>query len=51
VKSVFQFFFLEAGKVTTDEELEEILHSENPAIFTSDVSGMFLEHSCITLHK
>ncbi|XP_035628334.1 syntaxin-2-like [Oncorhynchus keta] len=25
------------GKVTTDEELEEILHSENPAIFTSDI--------------
>ncbi|XP_062340439.1 syntaxin-2-like [Osmerus eperlanus] len=25
------------GRMTTDEELEEILHSENPAIFTSDI--------------
>ncbi|XP_019908644.1 syntaxin-2 isoform X2 [Esox lucius] len=25
------------GKLTTDEELEEILHSENPAIFTCDI--------------
>lgn len=25
------------GKKTTDEELEEILHSENPAIFTADI--------------
>ncbi|KAM4635231.1 syntaxin-2-like [Polymixia lowei] len=27
------------GKVTTDEELEEILHSANPAIFTSDINS------------
>lgn len=30
-------FFILAGKTTTDEELEEMLESGNPAIFTSDV--------------
>lgn len=32
------FFCYEAGKKTTDEELEEMLESGNPAIFTSGVS-------------
>lgn len=27
-----------AGKTTTDDELEEMLESGNPSIFTSDVS-------------
>lgn len=29
--------FILAGKTTTDEELEEMLESGNPSIFTSDV--------------
>lgn len=33
------FFCYKAGKKTTDEELEEMLESGNPAIFTSGVSG------------
>lgn len=32
------FFCYKAGKKTTDEELEEMLESGNPAIFTSGVS-------------
>lgn len=28
-----------AGKTTTDDELEEMLESGNPSIFTSDVSA------------
>ena len=31
------FFCYKAGKKTTDEELEEMLESGNPAIFTSGV--------------
>lgn len=31
-------FCYKAGKKTTDEELEEMLESGNPAIFTSGVS-------------
>lgn len=31
-------FRYKAGKKTTDEELEEMLESGNPAIFTSGVS-------------
>lgn len=32
------FFCYQAGKKTTDEELEEMLESGNPSIFTSGVS-------------
>lgn len=32
--------FFTAGKMTTNEELEEMLESGNPSIFTSDVSLM-----------
>lgn len=32
------FFFYLAGKVTTNDELEEMLESGNPAIFTQGVS-------------
>lgn len=32
-------FCHKAGKKTTDEELEEMLESGNPTIFTSGVSG------------
>ena len=34
------FFCYKAGKKTTDEELEEMLESGNPAIFTSGVSAL-----------
>lgn len=39
--SLYFMYFLcyKAGKKTTDEELEEMLESGNPAIFTSGVSG------------
>lgn len=39
------FFWDAAGKNTTDEELEEMLESGNPSIFTSGVSGC--ETSCL----
>lgn len=35
---MLSFFCYKAGKKTTDEELEEMLESGNPAIFTSGVS-------------
>lgn len=31
-------FIVLAGRVTTNEELEDMLESGNPSIFTSDVS-------------
>lgn len=34
-----------AGRVTTNEELEEMLESGNPSIFTSDVC--LLIHTCV----
>lgn len=37
-----------AGKKTTDEELEEMLESGNPTIFTSGVSGGGTMHRSFT---
>ncbi len=34
------FVCISVDKVTTDEELEEMLHRDNLAIFISDVSGI-----------
>lgn len=34
--------FVSAGRVTTNEELEDMLESGNPSIFTSDVSPQVL---------
>lgn len=46
-----EFFLVNilAGKTTTDDELEEMLESGNPSIFTSDVSAGRLcgPHVCI----
>ena len=36
-----------AGKTTTDDELEEMLESGNPSIFTSDVSAGRLCGLCV----
>lgn len=35
-------FIILAGRVTTNEELEDMLESGNPSIFTSDVSLLVL---------
>lgn len=35
-------FIILAGRVTTNEELENMLESGNPSIFTSDVSVVML---------
>lgn len=35
-------FIILAGRVTTNEELEDMLESGNPSIFTSDVSFLML---------
>lgn len=40
---MLSFFCYKAGKKTTDEELEEMLESGNPAIFTSGVSELGAE--------
>lgn len=37
---MLSFLCYKAGKKTTDEELEEMLESGNPAIFTSGVSDL-----------
>lgn len=40
VIDVYEFVFaLPAGRNTTNEELESMLESDNPAIFTSGVSA------------
>lgn len=48
---LFRFCF-KAGKKTTDEELEEMLESGNPAIFTSGVSASGAGvHALLEEHK
>ena len=39
-----------AGKTTTDDELEEMLESGNPSIFTSDVSAGRLCGLCVCIY-
>lgn len=40
--SLSAIVFVLAGRVTTNEELEDMLESGNPSIFTSDVSPQVL---------
>ena len=39
-----------AGKTTTDDELEEMLESGNPSIFTSDVSTQVALWPCVFVY-
>lgn len=39
-----------AGKTTTDDELEEMLESGNPSIFTSDVSMQVALWPCVFVY-
>ena len=39
-----------AGKTTTDDELEEMMESGNPSIFTSDVSAGRLCGLCVCIY-
>lgn len=46
----FLIVIIVAGKTTTDDELEEMLESGNPSIFTSDVSawgGFVMVDACV----
>lgn len=38
------FYFMTAGKKVTEDEVENMIESDNPAIFTQDVS--FMHEAC-----
>ena len=45
IHSKFIFYIILAGRTTTNEELEEMLESNNPAIFTQGVSYVLFKQN------